>query len=168
MSTNPLFKFIKHSNTDATDNVKKFPCHIFHFNGIMIVFLIFFFFKKKGPFSASFSFISSFLQTVNNNCSIKVADDWIRTRVFWLAQMHDDLWVVLTISIFTYKLLWLLFGQHFGLIYISASGHTVGHNKRLATIIYLCICTSSTFRLKFTYHVAVKRSKNMFATLVQH
>ena len=30
-----------------------------------------------------FNLFSSFLQTVNNNCSIKVADDWIRTRVLW-------------------------------------------------------------------------------------
>ena len=38
--------------------------------------------KKDGPFPASFSLFSSFLQTVNK-CSIKVADDWIRTRVLW-------------------------------------------------------------------------------------
>ena len=36
------------------------------------------------PFPASFTLFLSFLQTVTeNNCSIKVADDWIRTRVLW-------------------------------------------------------------------------------------
>ena len=36
------------------------------------------------PFPASFTIFLSFLQTVTeNNCSIKVADDWIRTRVLW-------------------------------------------------------------------------------------
>ena len=34
----------------------------------------------KGPFPASFSLFLSLLQTVNN-CSIKIDDDWIRTRV---------------------------------------------------------------------------------------
>ena len=41
------------------------------------------FFKKMGHSRPLFHLFSSFLQAVNNNCSIKVADDLIRTRGLW-------------------------------------------------------------------------------------
>ena len=43
------------------------------------------FFKKNGPFAASFFlyFRLFYKQLTVNKCSIKVADDWIRTRVLW-------------------------------------------------------------------------------------
>ena len=46
---------------------------------------LFFFFKKNGPFAASFFlyFRLFYKQLTVNKCSIKVADDWIRTRVLW-------------------------------------------------------------------------------------
>ena len=57
---------------------------------------------KNGPFPASFSLFSSFLQTVNK-CSIKVADDWIRTRVLWyhkrpLCQLRHNHFPLLSLS----------------------------------------------------------------------
>ena len=53
------------------------------------------FFKKMGHSRPLFHLFSSFPQTVNNNCSTKVADDWIRTRVLWfrkrpLCQLHHN------------------------------------------------------------------------------
>ena len=41
-----------------------------------------FFFKKNGPFPASFLYFRLFYKQLTvNKCSIKVANDWIRTRV---------------------------------------------------------------------------------------
>ena len=42
-------------------------------------------FLKNGPFAASFFlyFRLFYKQLTVNKCSIKVADDWIRTRVLW-------------------------------------------------------------------------------------
>ena len=42
-----------------------------------------FMFFLMGHSRPLFHLFSSFLQTVNNNCSIKVVDDWIRTQVLW-------------------------------------------------------------------------------------
>ena len=46
--------------------------------GKLIVFL------KNGPFPASFLYFRLFYKQLTvNKCSIKVADDWIRTLVLW-------------------------------------------------------------------------------------
>ena len=49
-----------------------------------LFFFFFFFFFKNGPFPASFLYFRLFYKQLTvNKCSIKVADDWIRTWVLW-------------------------------------------------------------------------------------
>ena len=56
---------------------------LFTFLGNIVKFANFFF-KKNGPFPASFFFIFVFsIQLTVNKCSINFADDWIRTADLW-------------------------------------------------------------------------------------
>ena len=59
-----------------------FACHLNH-ELLQTVPLTFF--LKNGPFATSFFlyFRLFYKQLTVNKCSIKVADDWIRTRVLW-------------------------------------------------------------------------------------
>ena len=53
---------------------------------------MYFFLTKYGPFPDSFSLFSSLLLTIKINiCSIKVADDCIRTRVLWNDHFIDGI-----------------------------------------------------------------------------
>ena len=52
--------------------------------GLYAFFFFFLFFKKDGPFPASFLYFRLFYKQLTVNiCSLKVADYWIWTRVLW-------------------------------------------------------------------------------------
>ena len=107
------------------------------------VFLINTFFLKMGHSSPLFFYFSLFYkQLTENKCSIKVADDWIRTRVLWcrkrpLCQLrHNHLTLSSIFLLFFFKSLLLKLTTMFLFILFYLLGlFSVNHSIHLCIII---------------------------------